>query len=169
MATQNVTQIAFCRGSMEFDLDITRPYTAAQISRMFNVSLWTVIYTVTIMWPFYVHCTCMYKCVLIVSTKLNNCWTAKISVIDVPLGFRGLLQDSLKCKICHISPMKPPIILAKCCRSILGCESCVNRWYEETDALTKLCPGCQGERGYAETIRLHGLDDLLSGIREIIQ
>ena len=39
MATRNVTQIAFCRGSMEFDLDITRPYTAAQISRMFNVSL----------------------------------------------------------------------------------------------------------------------------------
>ena len=33
----------------------------------------------------------------------------------VPLGLRGLLQDTLKCNICHISPMKPPIILAKCC------------------------------------------------------
>ena len=33
----------------------------------------------------------------------------------VPLGLRGLLQDTLKCKICHISPMRPPIILAKCC------------------------------------------------------
>ena len=87
----------------------------------------------------------------------------------VPLGLRGLLQDTLKCKICHISPMKPPIILAKCCRSILGCETCVNRWYEGSDVLTKLCPGCQGERGYAETIRLHGLDDLLSGIRDVIQ
>ena len=89
---------------------------------------------------------------------------------DTPvfLGLRGLLQDTLKCKICHISPMRPPIVLAKCCRSILGCESCVNRWYEGTDALTKRCPGCQRERGYAETIRLHGLDDLLSGIREII-
>ena len=87
----------------------------------------------------------------------------------MPLGLRGLLQDTLKYKICHIPPMRPPIILAKCCQSILGCESCVNWWYEGTDALSKLCPGCQGERDYAETIQLHGLDDLLSGIRDIIQ
>ena len=79
----------------------------------------------------------------------------------VPLSLRGLLTNTLKCKICHQSPMKPPIIMAKCCRSIIGCNTCVNRWYEGDDALTKLCPCCKAERGYAETLRLHGLDDLL--------
>ena len=87
----------------------------------------------------------------------------------VPLGLRDLLDDHLKCKICHASPMTPPIIMAKCCRSIIGCESCVNRWYAGENTLTKLCPSCKAERGYAETLRLHGLDDLLTGIVDALQ
>ena len=86
----------------------------------------------------------------------------------IPLSLRGLLTDSLKCKICHLSPMKPPIIMAKCCRSIIGCDTCVNRWYEGEDALTKLCPCCKAERGYAETLRLHGFDDLLAGVTNVL-
>lgn len=87
----------------------------------------------------------------------------------IPLGLRCLLSDCLKCKICHQSPMKPPIILAKCCKSIIGCSACVNRCFDGDDALTKSCPNCGGERGYAETMRLHGLDDLLTGIAAALE
>ena len=81
----------------------------------------------------------------------------------VPAGLRILLQDSLKCKICHITPLQPPIIFAKCCKSILGYERCVDEWYAD-GGLSKNCPGCRGPRGLAETVRLHGLDDLVKGL-----
>ena len=60
-----------------------------------------------------------------------------------------------------------PILLAKCCKSIIGCEECVNRWYSGPDALTKSCPRCRSERGYNETMRVLGLDDLLTGLKRL--
>ena len=85
----------------------------------------------------------------------------------VPAGLRILLQDSLKCKICHITPLQPPIIFAKCCKSILGYERYVDEWYAD-GGLSKNCPGCRGPRGLAETVRLHGLDDLVKGLQSIL-
>ena len=79
----------------------------------------------------------------------------------ITLELHCLLSDSLKCKICHQSPMKPRIILPKCCKSIIACSACVNRYFDGDDALMKSCPNCREECGYAETMRLHGLDDSL--------
>ena len=41
---------------------------------------------------------------------------------NIPPHFRQRLEDCLKCKICQSSPIKPPIIMAKCCISIIGCQ-----------------------------------------------
>ena len=34
--------------------------------------------------------------------------------------------------------MTPSIIISKCCKTVVGCEKCVNEW-------------CRAERGYNET------------------
>ena len=61
------------------------------------------------------------------------------------------------------------MIVSKCCKTILGCESCVNRWFSGNDALTKDCPLCRSERGYTETMLVRGLDGFLQEILSVIQ
>ena len=88
--------------------------------------------------------------------------------LKIPLGLKRLLTESFQCYICHRC-MKPPIIMAKCCKSIVGCEDCINGWYSGPEALTKYCPRCRCERGYNETMRVLGLDDFLTGVRTVIE
>eukprot|EP00731_Ephydatia_muelleri_P007940 Em0004g278a len=85
----------------------------------------------------------------------------------IPLGLKRLLKENLSCQICSASPIQPPVVMAKCCHSIIGCEVCVNAWFSGPEALTKSCPRCSSERGYNETMRLMGLDDLLLGIKDL--
>ena len=87
----------------------------------------------------------------------------------IPLGLLKITQDTFKCAICRAVPITPPVIVAKCCKSILGCDTCVNSWYSRPDALTKHCPKCRVERGYNETLLLHGLDDFLTQIKNAIE
>ena len=86
----------------------------------------------------------------------------------VPIGLKKLLKDAFKCKICHITPMVPPVIATKCCKSLLGCQECVDTWYA-TDPLTKSCPACNAARGFVETLRLHGLDDFMMGLQSLMK
>ena len=79
---------------------------------------------------------------------------------NFPPALKRSLTDCLKCKICQGSPFSPPIILAKCCSNIIGCQGCVDAWFSGADALTKACPICKCERGYAHTSRFHGIDEL---------
>ena len=65
---------------------------------------------------------------------------------------------------CHVS-VKPPVIITKCCKTVLGCSTCVNAWYSGQEALTKSCPNCRAPRGYNETMLLHGLDDFKVPVR----
>lgn len=62
----------------------------------------------------------------------------------VPLGLKMMLQ-AFMCFICREFPIKPPVIFSKCCRSIIGCEHCINRWYSGEDVTTKMCPKCRAE------------------------
>ena len=89
--------------------------------------------------------------------------------LKIPLALRRIVRDTFKCRICHRVPIKPPLIITKCCKTILGCEVCVNSWFSGTDALTKNCPTCRTDRGYNETMLLRGLDDFLAQIRSVIQ
>ena len=60
----------------------------------------------------------------------------------VPMGLKRIIRDTFKCRICHTVPIKPPVIVTKCCKNILGCESCINKWYSGSEALIKPCPAC---------------------------
>ena len=86
---------------------------------------------------------------------------------DMPLGLRRVLHDTFKCSICHAFPIKPPIIITKCCRNLLGCEQCTNQWYTGPEAMTKTCPICRAERGCNETMILRGLSELMEVIAKL--
>ena len=86
---------------------------------------------------------------------------------DLPLGFLSLLHDTFQCCICKGSPIIPPAIFAKCCRSILGCSDCVEKWYEGEQGRLKSCPLCRSDRAYADTTKMSGLDDLLTFIGRV--
>ena len=88
---------------------------------------------------------------------------------SIPMGLKRILRETFKCHICHNVPINPPVIVTKCCKTILGCESCINSWYSGEDALTKTCPSCRAARGYNETMLLRGLDDFLIQVRKAIQ
>lgn len=86
---------------------------------------------------------------------------------NLPIGLRRVLRDTFKCQICHIVPVRPPVIVTKCCRNILGCQSCVDTWYSGSEAMTRTCPMCRAERGCNETMVLRGLTDFMESIRKI--
>lgn len=58
-----------------------------------------------------------------------------------------------------MTPMKPPIIATKCCSSLLGCDECVNSWYDSVNGLSKKSP---------HTSVSKGLDDFLTGMRKVL-
>ena len=86
---------------------------------------------------------------------------------SIPLGLRRILRDTFKCQICHNVPIRPPVIVTKCCRNILGCQECVNTWYSGPEAITRTCPMCRAERGCNETMMLRGLTDFMETIKKI--
>ena len=72
----------------------------------------------------------------------------------IPVALRRILRDTFKCSICHSVLIRPPVIVTKCCKTILGCEVCVNSWFSGPDALTKCYPSCCADRGYNDTMLL---------------
>ena len=91
------------------------------------------------------------------------------SILSLPLGVVKLLRDAFICKICHVTPMKPPVIATKCCNSLLGCEECVNAWYDGAEGLSKKCPYCNEPRGYASTFQFKGMDEFLVGVKDLVK
>ena len=87
----------------------------------------------------------------------------------VPAGLKSILQQTFECSICLVTPIVPPVIATKCCKNILGCQTCADRWYAGEAGRRKLCPLCKHERGFAETNRFHGLDDFLKEIKPLFE
>ena len=85
------------------------------------------------------------------------------SSTTLPLGLKRLFRDTFKCHICQSVP-RPPVIITKCCKQILGCQDCVNTWYSGPQATTKTCPMCRADRGCYETMILRGLSDLMDSL-----
>ena len=81
------------------------------------------------------------------------------------MGLQRVLRDTFKCQICHSVPVRPPVIVTKCCRNILGCQVCVDTWYSGPEAMTMTCPMCCAEWGCNETMVLRGLTDCWNNSR----
>ena len=78
------------------------------------------------------------------------------------------LNSTFSCKICQKSPIVPNVIFARCCKSIIGCQVCVDRWFRGEEGINKPCPLCGTPRALPETMRLHGLDDFLTAIQPLL-
>lgn len=85
---------------------------------------------------------------------------------EVPLSLKQSIHSTFQCKICR-SIMTPPVIFSKCCRLLLGCVACVDEWYAGPNGLMKNCPNCNLDRGYAEIVRMAGMDEFLDSIRPL--
>ena len=88
--------------------------------------------------------------------------------MKVPTALYRKLSDAFKCNICQHAPITPPVIFARCCKSIIGCQTCVDTWYRGDSGIGKKCPLCGTDRALPETMRLHGLDDFLQAIQPIL-
>ena len=40
--------------------------------------------------------------------------------VELPISFKRLINDTFKYCICHCVSIKPPVIIAKCCKNMLG-------------------------------------------------
>jgi len=83
---------------------------------------------------------------------------------QIPVALRCLIVENFCCSICH-DIINPPVIFSRCCKTMIGCEHCVDKWYEGEGGCSKNCPRCGGERSFTETCRLHGIDDFLTSIK----
>ena len=87
--------------------------------------------------------------------------------MKIPAALHRKLSDAFKCNICQHSPITI-ILFARCCKSIVGCQSRVDTWYRGDSGISKKCPLCGTDRALPETMRLHGLDDFLQAIQPIL-
>ena len=88
---------------------------------------------------------------------------------QIPMGLLNAAEESFSCTICKVCPPKPPLICCRSCSSVVGCESCVNRWYGSGQAaLTKTCPKCRQDRGFANTFELKGVSPFLQELDKFV-
>lgn len=88
--------------------------------------------------------------------------------MKLPPGLHRQLCDTFKCQICHLAPIRPPVIFTRCCKQLVGCQSCVNQWYLGEQGIGHSCPLCRCERAYAETTAVKGLDDFLTVVAPLL-
>ena len=88
---------------------------------------------------------------------------------QIPMGLLNAAEKSFSCTVCKVCPPKPSLICCRSCCSIVGCESCVNRWYGRGQAtLTKICSKCRQERGFANTFELKSLSLFLQELDKFV-
>ena len=84
--------------------------------------------------------------------------------MKIPPGLHRHLYDTFQCHICRSSPITPPVIFARCCKRLLGCQTCVDGWYQGEEGMACSCPLCRSERAYADTTPIKGMDEFLRAI-----
>ena len=88
--------------------------------------------------------------------------------MKLPPGIYLLIINTFRCTIC-LNLIVPPVIFARCCKNILGCEGCVNVLYKGENGPTTKCPMCRAEHAFSETCRINGLGDFLSGLSPLFK
>ena len=89
--------------------------------------------------------------------------------LPIPMGLMKVLQETFQCCICRCT-MSPPVIFGRCCKSLIGCQACVDQWFQGDGGLMQqTCPRCRTERAYAETCVVKGMDEFLVTIHPLVQ
>ncbi len=85
--------------------------------------------------------------------------------MKVPVALRRVVCESFNCTICQ-GIITPPAIFSRCCRNLIGCEECVDKWFEDR---TRTCPHCRQERGLSEIHPVKGLDEFLRAMKTLFE
>ena len=72
---------------------------------------------------------------------------------DVDLQLKNHLREIFDCMICR-QLSKSPISIATCCKQLLGCSECVERWDRGT------CPHCRSE--IYETVNVNVFESIFN-------
>lgn len=103
--------------------------------------------------------------------KRSKPWNKAIVKVSnsmrLPIALRRIITDTFNYHICR-SLLRPPVIFTKCCRYLLGCQTCVDTWYGGEKGRTKQCPRCWADRGFAETCQVYGLDEFLASMAPLL-
>jgi len=67
------------------------------------------------------------------------------------------MMDLARCCICQVV-IQPPVLMANCCNSIVGCEQCILQMHASGDS--HACPLCRDDT------KLNGFDEFLSALPE---
>ncbi len=51
---------------------------------------------------------------------------------NIPIGLLVSLKDTFKCNLCRCT-VRPPLITTRCCKNILGCDSCASKLILEVE------------------------------------
>ncbi|XP_065898986.1 uncharacterized protein [Dysidea avara] len=89
------------------------------------------------------------------------------SIIErtLPISLRDKLKDILKCCICQVVPIRPPMVISMCCKSIVGCEQCVQQLLATSHSAN--CPLCRDTD--FETVKVLGLDGLITAVSSYLE
>ena len=88
--------------------------------------------------------------------------------MKIPPGLHRHLYDTFHCHICRSSLISPPPIFPRCCKRLLGCQICVDIWYQGEEGITCSCPLCRSEGAYANTTPIKGMEDFLKAIVPLV-
>ncbi|KAK5870632.1 hypothetical protein PBY51_003563 [Eleginops maclovinus] len=85
--------------------------------------------------------------------------TGKATLLCLQEGEVNALKTVFGCLVCT-GPVEKPIF-SSCCRSIIGCRSCIQQWEHSHD----YCPKCRCQD--RETNEVAGLDEALAVLRKL--
>lgn len=106
--------------------------------------------------------------IVVTVDSIKNGLEAVFKITKDTKCLKKTLKDTFKCNICTKSPMRPPVIFARYCKRIMGCQACIDEWYVGSEQ-TATCPVCRSERAYADTTRIRLLDDFLNSVELIVK
>ena len=71
------------------------------------------------------------------------------------------IKEAFKCCICR--KVARPLTVSGCCQRPLGCNSCVQQWFQDNER----CPACQNGEGREKYFVLKGIDDFSALISKL--
>ncbi len=103
--------------------------------------------------------------------QIKNIVEVKASTTKIPIGLLISIRTTFRCTLC-LSLIKPPLIFARCCKNILGCEECVTEFFQKdglTAGMGRKCPICRADRAFNEICRVNGIDEFLTKVYPLIE
>jgi len=82
------------------------------------------------------------------------------SKIDVYADLANVCSRVFQCLICLL-PAGPDIVFGGCCKQLLGCEGCVQQWFDNNDS----CLHCRSEDGSERIIKLNCFAEIIEKIK----